>query len=316
VENLKGPQQLINFTFSAVCNLLKGLANSGWKVGKTSEKNREWLEEHGGKDGVVIDLSKYSNMVEKIKANEFPAGLDVVTERGKQNMREISQVQLEVPVRKAESGKALAIREHQSIKTKGIVFRNWKQTNLIMAQTFVGLIRNTRLFSDEEILAVVDEDDMLNAKLLDQARAIVLNQIRQAGRKIPGPPQPPNPIRLRNAPPAIQAEIIDVFQKEQKIYAEFAERVEQAAIPIAQQLTLKLIRNKQIGRYGTKVDLTPYSSTMRFAQRMEAIELDQQLLTGGRPGLSRDMLIELSDLPNKDKAKAEGQQLALQGQMK
>ncbi len=97
VENLKGPQKLINYTFSSLVNILKNLANSGWKIAKSTERAKEWLEEHGGEDGLVIDLSKFGNSVEKITTTNYPTGFDVITERGKQNMREISQVQLEVP---------------------------------------------------------------------------------------------------------------------------------------------------------------------------------------------------------------------------
>lgn len=312
VENLKGPQKLINFTFSGLVNILKNLANSGWKVGKTTEKWREWLEEHSGRDGLIIPMDKFGGQADKIDATDYPTGYDILTERGKQNMREISQVQLDVPVRKAESGRALAIREHQSLKTKGIIFRNWKNTNVILARTLVEIIRSTRVFSDEEILAVMDEEDMLDEKLFSQAIQIVQRQLEALGVQLPETPEPPNPVRIRTAPPALQAEMLDAYQREMKMYGQFAEQVEQAAVPIAHQLVIRLLRKMQIGRYDTKAVLAPMSPTMRTARRIETLELDKQLIEGGRIGISREMLIEQSDIQDKEKAIADGRQMEAQ----
>jgi hypothetical protein len=305
VENLKGPQKLINYTFSSLVNILKNLANSGWKVGKAGQRAIEWLEEHGGEDGLVINLSKFGDKVEKIDTTDYPTGFDIITERGKQNMREISQVQLEVPVRKAESGRALAIREHQSLKTKGIIFRNWNQTNILVARLMVELIRNNDIFSDDEILAIIDEEDLLDDKILDQAKGIIINQIQFQGGRIPQQPQPPNPIRVRNASVEMQAQMLDSFRDEMLIFQQFVEQVEQAAIPIAKEIILKLLRKMQQGRYGIKVDTSPMAPTVRMMRRLETLELDKQLIEGGRQGISRKKLIEISDVQDKEEIIAE-----------
>lgn len=305
VENLKGPQKLINYTFSSLVNILKNLANSGWKVNKSTQAMIEWLEEHGSEDGVVIDQSKFGNKAEKIVTTEYPTGFDIITERGKQNMREIAQVQLEVPFRKTESGRALAIREQQAMKTKGIIFRNWNQTNILVARALVELVRNTNIFSDDEIMAVIDEDDLLDEKILDQAKGIIINEVQQQGGKIPQKPQQPNPIRMLNAPPEQQAQMLDAYREEMDLFQQFVEQVEQAAIPIAKEIVLKLLRKMQQGRYGIKVDTSPMAPTMRMARRLETLELDKQLIEGGRQGISRKKLIEMSDIEDKEEVIAE-----------
>ncbi len=306
VENLKGPQKLINYTFSSLVNILKNLANSGWKTGRASARAIEWLEEHGGEDGLVIDTSKFNNVVEKIITTEYPTGFDIITERGKQNMREISQTQLVVPRRgQAESGKAKQIDEIRQQRTKGIIFRNWNQTNIMIARVLVELIRNTDVFSDDEIMAIVDEEELLDEKILDQAKGIVINQIQQQGGKIPKPPKQPNPIRIRNAPPEQQAQMLDVFQEEMELFKQFVEQVEQAAIPIAKEIVLTLLKQMQQGRYGIKVDTSPMAPTMRMMRRLEALELDKQLIEGGRQGISRKKLIEITDVQDKEEIIAE-----------
>ena len=305
-ENLIGPQKLINYTFSSLVNILKNLANSGWKVGKTTQRWMEWLEEHGGEDGLVLPLDKFGEKAEKIVTTNYPIGFDVITERGKQNMREISQVQLMVPkTGRPESGKAKQIDEIRQQRTKGIIFRNWNHTNIMLARLMVELMRNTKVFSDDEIMAVIDDEDLLDAKILDQAKGIIINQIQQQGGTIPEWPEPPNPIRARNAPPELQAQMLDKFQERMGIFQQFVEQVEQAAIPIAKDIVLKLLRKMQQGRYGIKVDTSPMAPTLRMARRLEALELDDQLLRGQRQGISRRKLIEISDIQDKEEIIAE-----------
>lgn len=301
VENLIGPQKLINYAFSSLVNILKNLANSGYFTGKTSQGNKEWLEEHGGEDGVVIDTTKYGNKVEKIKTTDYPTGFDIITQRGKENMREISQVQLVVPQKLGvESGKAKQIDEIRQLRTKGIIFRNWNQTNILIARVIIELIQNTSIFSDDEIMAIIDEEDLLDTKILDQAKGIIINQLQQQGASIPEPPEPLNPIRMSQSPPEIQAQMLDAFQKHMKDFQQFIEQVEQAAIPIAKDIILKLLRQMQQGRYGIKVDTSPMAPTIRMARRLEALELDRQLIEGGRQGISRKKLIEITDVPDKE----------------
>lgn len=306
VENLIGPQKLINYAFSTFVNILKKLANTGWKVGKTSEANKEFLENHGSEDGIVIDLSKFGGMVDKLEPTEVPVGLDIITERSKQNMRDISQIQLQVPkTNRPESGEAKKVDEIRGARTKGIIFRNWNQTYILAAKVIVELIRNNDIFSDDEIMAIIDEEDLLDDKILDQAKGIILNQIEQMGGTIPKQPKPPNPIRVRNASVEMQAQMLDSFQEEMAIFQQFIEQVEQAAIPIAKDIILKLLRKVQQGRYGIKVDTSPMAPTMRVIRRMEALELDKQLIDGGRQGISRKKLIEISDIPDKEEIIAE-----------
>lgn len=305
IQNLIGPQKLINYAFSSLVNILKNLANSGWKIQKGTQRQVEWLEEHGGEDGIVINEANYGR-TEKITTTTYPTGFDIITERGKQNMREISQVQLTVPkAGRPESGKAKQIDEIRLQRTKGIIFRNWNQTNILLARTLIELIRNTNIFSDDEIMAIVDEDNLLDDKILDQAKGIVINQLRQQGATIPEPPQQPNPIRARNAPPLIQAEMLDKFQAEVAQFEKFVEQVEQAAIPIAKQIILKLLRQMQQGRYGTKVDTSPMAPTLRMVRSLEVRELHKSLIDGGQPGVSRTQLIKATDVPNKEEIIAE-----------
>lgn len=309
VENLIGPQKLINYAYSTMVNLLKQLANTGWIIGRGSQKKIQELEEHGSKDGLILNKSDYGT-IEKIVGTPLDTGFHIVTETSKQNMREISQVSLTQPMQsRPESGKAKQIDELRTQRTKGIIFRNWNQTNKSMARVMIELIRNTDIFSDDEIMAIVDAEDLIDDKILDQAKGIVINQLRNQlrnqGKDIPEPPKQLNPIRVRNATPEIQAQYLDVFQAQVDKFQKFISQVEQTAIPIAREITLKLLRKRQQGRYGIKVDTSPMAPTVRMVKRVETLALDKQLIEGGRLGISRRKLIETSDVPDKEEIIAE-----------
>jgi hypothetical protein len=149
-------------------------------------------------------------------------------------------------------------------------------------------------------MAIIDEDDLIDPKIFEEAKQIVIRQLEQSGAQIPQQPEEPNPIRAREAPVSMQAEILDAFQAEMNAFREFVEGVEAAATPIARDIMLNLIRQMQTGRYGIKVDTSPMAPTMRMIRNVEIRELNAALLEGGQPGISRKQMVEASDVQNKD----------------
>ncbi len=299
VENLIGPQKIINMASSTLINLVKKVANGGWFVGKTTKKNKDWLATHGTQDGIVIDTSEFGNSVRKIEATDYPVGVDTLAERMKGNMKDTSQVELVNPKRTNESGKAKQIDEAQSLRTMGVIFRNWKYTNTLLIQVLVELIRNTNVFSDEEILAVVEEDGLIDEAMLNEARQLV---VQAFGEEIPQPPTPPDPQLLEQMQPEAAQLVVSQFQQESEIFAQLIQAIDQEAIPIAKAHMLDEIRGMQRGRYGIKVDISPSSPTRRIAKMKEAFLVNAALIEGGQPGLSREQLLDTTDLDNKETA--------------
>ena len=150
-----------NFFFSSAANKLKKLANSGWFVNGGTEAKKEELEDNSHRNGIVIDKSQYGGVVEKIKEDDFPIGAITMATLAKENVRETSQVQTEEPRKSSESGKSREIREAQNLRTKGVIFRNWNFTNNISGQVLIELIRNTDIFSEEEIRELVDKERLI-----------------------------------------------------------------------------------------------------------------------------------------------------------
>ncbi len=299
VENLIGPQKIINMASSTLINLVKKVANGGWFIKKATKTNRDWLKAHGSEDGIVLEMDDYGGVIKKIEATDYPVGVDLLAERMKGNMKDTSQVELVNPKRTNESGKAKQIDEAQSLRTMGVIFRNWKYTNTLLIQVLVELIRNTNVFSDDEIMAVVEEDGLIDDAMLNEARQIV---VQAFGIELPQPPTPLDPQLVQQMAPETAQLVINQFAQKSDIFRQLIEAIDQEAIPIAKAHMLDEIRGMQRGRYGIKVDISPSSPTRRIAKRIELQALSETLAAGGQAPLPRDMIINSWDIDNKEEA--------------
>lgn len=330
VENLIGPQKMLNFSVSSIANQLKQLANSGWIVDKGSQLKLDELAEHGNEDGFIASKKDYGNL-QKIQPNAYDTGSDAQAQRMVQYMRDTSQVRLqERPGGGKESGKAKEIEELQGLKVQGVPFRNWKWTLTIIGRVLIGLIRNTEVFSEDEILAIVEDEDLIDEDMLARARQMVIQEFKAAGEQIP---QPPNPqeisaieldtmandmkrarkLGLETEEPS-QEEQAAVVQaailKDQALFQEFQARVDQQAVPIAKDMMMKEIKNMQRGRYGIKIDVSPQSATEREKNANKTFILNRALLDGGQPGVGREHLIRGFDVKNAEEIIANPPQVA------
>ena len=93
VENLISSQDLLNKTSSQELHIVNTTANSGWKVkaGSLQNMSPEELEERGAETGLVIELSDV-NDIEKITPNTVPSGLDRISFKADEFIKQISGV--------------------------------------------------------------------------------------------------------------------------------------------------------------------------------------------------------------------------------
>ena len=305
-EDLIGTQEEINWTHSMAMNLLKKLANKGFIISSDESGTfAKWLADHAGDNSIVIDESKGGGKVTEITANPFPTQMfEVFTKSAMDNVKTITG-RLDVPEKdpKALSGKAKFFDIQKSRQGSMSLMSNWFYTLAIFGDLIVDIIRKNDIFSEDEIREIVDKEDLRDEKILDQAKGIVINQMQQQGKTIPEQPQPPNPIRMSNAPPELQAQMLDKFQERMAIFQQFIEQVEAAAVPIAEEILIGLIHNMKSGKYNTKVTISPMSETMRLIKSFEVFELQKLLIESGDVGLNGDDLIEVTDVPNKEQLK-------------
>jgi len=93
VENLISPQDQLNKSSSQELHVINTTANSGWKLKKGSLSNMDpdELEQRGAETGLVLELEDV-NDAEKIQPNQIPTGLDRVSFKSDEAIKEISGV--------------------------------------------------------------------------------------------------------------------------------------------------------------------------------------------------------------------------------
>ncbi|KKN73184.1 hypothetical protein LCGC14_0403570 [marine sediment metagenome] len=305
-EDLIGTQEEINWTHSMALNLIKQIARTGYRIAEDIDGGYEtWLGVHGGEDGIVLNESRGGGKVEQLDPPSFAGNqYEQFSKSAMDNVKTITG-RLDLPERdpKALSGRAKFLDIQKTQQGSMSLLNNWFYTLAIFGDLVVDIIRKNDIFSEDEIRETVDKDELIDNDILDQAKGIILNQIRQMGKQILEQPEPPNPILVRNAPPVIQAEMLEKFQKDMKKFEQFVNKVEQAAIPIAEDIMLKLIRNMKAGKYSTKVTTSPMGETMRTIKAIEVFELHTTLRESGDVGLNPDDLIDATDAPDKERLK-------------
>ncbi len=303
-EDMIGTQEEINWTHSQSLNMVKLLANSGYKIKSDPYgEYKEWLEAHGGEDGVVLESDKAGGEIEKIKPNDFPVAMTVIEQNAQDNLNKISGIRTEDPTTdKDRVASAIALKQQASLTGSASVFRNWDWTSSIQADFIIEVIRNNDIFSEDEIREIVDREDLIDDEFMEFARQLVISQLEQQGITIT-PPADIDAVALQNASPDAQQIMINQAQEELRIFNELQQIVNNEARPIAEGMLLDSIRSMRKGKYSTKVSLSPLSETMRLIKSVELFELHKILIEGGDIGLDGDDLIDGTDVDNKEQLK-------------
>lgn len=306
VQNLIGPQEQINWSWSMELNLIKKLANAGWRISKATAKWKDWLKSHGTEDGIVIEESNFGGKVDKMELNKFPVGFDIMTEKGSRHIAEISNVRLESPqTDKDRVASAIRLKQASAFTGNATLFSNYDFSMEIFGGLIVAMIRKCDVFSEEEIRAIVDEEDLIDRELMDQARQIIIGGLEQAGVKMPEPIEAPDMNLLQSLPQELQQMQMNEYQEIMASDQALSRAIDNAARPIAEQLLIGELNKLNKGRYDTKVALAPMAETMRAIKAIETMELNKCLIDSGHQPLSRRRLIEVVDPVNKDLILAE-----------
>lgn len=95
VENLLGPQEMLNKVSSQELHVVNTTANSGWKIkkGALSNLTPSELEERGAETGLVIETTGDPEKdIVKIAPNQVPQGLDRVSYKAEDSIKSISGI--------------------------------------------------------------------------------------------------------------------------------------------------------------------------------------------------------------------------------
>ena len=158
VENLTGPQELLNKVTSQELHVLNTTANSGWKVkaGALLNMTLEDLEARGAQTGLVVELNDMDGM-EKITPNATPQGLDRMSFKAEESIKSISGVSDSMQGFDREDVAAKAIQEKKKSGATNLVkpFDNLERTDFFLARAVLSLVQNH--YTEPRILTITKD---------------------------------------------------------------------------------------------------------------------------------------------------------------
>ena len=179
VENMIDPQELYNKSCSQELHVINTTANSGWKIKSGSLQNMdiEDLESRGSESGLVMELDEVGN-AEKILPNSIPTGLDRVSYKAAEDLKEISMASDSMKGfdRADVAAKAIMAKQARGSANFAKPFDNLGYTRYLLARNTVDLVQTH--YNNERIIKVTGND--LNA----QAEELVVNQVDDVSGEI------------------------------------------------------------------------------------------------------------------------------------
>ena len=158
VENLLGPQELLNKVSSQELHVVNTTANSGWKVKTGALRNMsiEELEQRGAETGLVMELDDPKS-VEKIQPNQVPSGLDRLTYKAEEHIKTISGVSdyQTGNAREDVSAKAVAMNTSRGSFNLAKVTDSLNRTDHLFARNALDLVQ--QYYTDPRVINVVKD---------------------------------------------------------------------------------------------------------------------------------------------------------------
>jgi hypothetical protein len=163
VENLLGPQELLNKVSSQELHVVNTTANSGWKVKRNALQNMSAaeLEQRGAQTGLVLELDDINN-AEKIQPNQTPSGLDRVSYKAEESIKSISGVSdyMQGFAREDVAAKSVNANKQSGQANLAKVMDNMNRTDTLLARNILDLVQE---FYTEPRLIYITTDRLTNA---------------------------------------------------------------------------------------------------------------------------------------------------------
>lgn len=161
LNNLVGPQEMLNKALSQYLHIINTTANSGWLVEQNSLTNMSSadLEERGAETGLIIEYKVGSKKPEKITPNTIPSGVDKLVALGSQKIRTISGISdaLRGQAPAGASGRAIQSLQFGSQLSLAVPLDNLAYTRHLVGSRLLDLIQG---FMDlPQLLRIVERDD-------------------------------------------------------------------------------------------------------------------------------------------------------------
>ena len=161
VENLIGPQELLNKVSSQELHVVNTTANSGWKVktGSLTNMSIEELEQKGASTGLVIEYNTSADDIEKIQPNNTPQGLDRISYKAEEHIKTISGVSDSQQGMDREDVAAKAIQTKRQAANTNMAkpLDSLVRSDFILARNILGLVQ--RFYTEERVIAITHDRD-------------------------------------------------------------------------------------------------------------------------------------------------------------
>lgn len=166
VEHLLSPQDQLNKASSQELHVVNTTANSGWKIKSGSLQNMtpEELEERGATTGLVMELNDPRD-AEKIQPNQIPTGLDRISYKADEFIKEISGVSDSMRGfdRADVAAKAIQAKQARGSVNLAKPFDNLNYTRHLVATRVLSIVQ--KFYTEERIVKVTGRS--LNAETED-----------------------------------------------------------------------------------------------------------------------------------------------------
>ena len=159
VENLLGPQELLNKVSSQELHVVNTTANSGWKIKTGTLKNMSIaeLEQGGSQSGLVLELDDISG-AEKILPNQTPNGLDRISDKAEGHIKTISNVSdsMQGFDREDVAAKAIDYKAKRGQVSMTKVLDNLERTDYLLARNVLDLVQE--YYTEERLIHITHQD--------------------------------------------------------------------------------------------------------------------------------------------------------------
>lgn len=162
VENLIGPQEMLNKVSSQELHVVNTSANSGWMVERNNLQNMTVgeLENRGAESGLVIELTKLDG-IQKITPNATPTGLDRLSFKAEEHIKGISGVSdyMQGFAREDVAAKSVQTNKASGQANLARVMDNMGRTDTMLARNILRMVQE---FYTEQRLIYITTDRLQN----------------------------------------------------------------------------------------------------------------------------------------------------------
>jgi hypothetical protein len=307
-------QQMENIFATQTIKILNKTANGGWKIKKKmNQADFNELKNYGDVDGYVIDESKFGGKVEKIEATQLPLGHYTMMDKFEQDQKTVSGINeatLGMGTGGNESGKAIGLKQRQNQLSSETAFDKFYYTLELLGEYMLLVIRKKDVYTKEEIKNLVIESSLIDEAMMAKAQLKLESQVG-GGLPEPQPLAPISPEFFQQMKPEDKPGFMQTVQQGQdgameyqKAYPTLKLNYDEVVKRLASDMLLESLKDDSIAIYGVKVTTSPTAPTEQLMRYMQMDSMNERY-----PGIiPPDIMIDATDLPNKEEIKAKYKQ--------